>query len=127
MALVDRLALEKKCLAIAYNLTCDLFMEQSMHLEDPVPLKNSFTNRLNYYEQAMERAPDCVETASAYGGALIALKLLDSAEIVLQRGIVIKDVDGVYTFLSHIGITLDADMKDQLIALVRLRIKDLHT
>jgi hypothetical protein len=128
MALVDHLALEKKCLAVAYNLTYDLFMEQSMHLEDPMPLKNSFSDRLNNYEQAAEHAPDCVETTSAYGGALITLKLLDSVEIVLQRGIAIKDVDGVYPFLNHIGITLDADMKDQLIAHVRLRIKkDLHT
>jgi hypothetical protein len=127
MALVDRLALEKKCLAVAYNLTCDFFHGAEYALGGSSVVKNSFSDRLNYYEQATELAPDCVETTSAYGGALIALKLLDNAEIVLQRGIAIKDVDGVYPFLNHIGITPGADTKDQLIAHVRLRIKDLHT
>jgi hypothetical protein len=75
-----------------------------MHLEDLVPLKNSFSDRLNYYEQAAELAPDCVETTSAYGGALITLKLLDSVEIVLQRWIAIKDVDCVYPFLTTLEL-----------------------
>lgn len=123
MALLDRLAMEKKPLAVAYNLIADLFMEQSLLLEDPVRSRNSISDGLIYYEKAAELAPNCLETAAAHGGALIALQLLDSAEVVLQRGIAIRDVDSVHPFVNHIGIRPDAGTKDQLIADARLRMK----
>jgi hypothetical protein len=98
-------------------------MEMSLGLEDANDSERAVRCGLGYFEKAADLAPHCVETAARYGCALIALRQLSSAELVLQRGLDIRDMDCVHPFVNHIGIKTAAGTKEQLIAGARLRMK----